>query len=317
MPIPDADWSDFQAFLAIARSGQLARAARRLGVNPTTMGRRLRRLEAALGTTLFEQTRTGQVLTEAGEALLAAVEQMDRAASGITGSGEGEDGLTGTLRIGTPEGFATDFLSPRLAQFQSLHPGLAIDLVSAPGEALSPGRREADVAIVLARPRKGPLVAHKLADYALGLYASADYLAAHGVPRAPADLLEGHRLVGYIPDRLHAPELRYLDEIHPALKASLRAPSITAQHSLIANGAGVGVLPAFMAHADPRLVPVLSDVRLERAFWFVTHEDIRRLPRIRAFRQWLDETVRAGEEVLMPRGARAAPENARKKELPS
>ncbi len=300
MSIPAADWSDYQAFLAIARSGQLAGAARSLGMNPTTIGRRLRRLEAALGTTLFEQTRTGQALTEAGEALLMTVESMDRAAARITPQSEEGEGLTGTLRISTTEGFGIWFLAPHLGRFQAMHPRLGIDLVSSPGEALSPGRREADVAIVLSRPRKGPLVAHKLANYQLGLYATRGYLEAHGYPSKPSDLLEGHTLVGYIPDLLPAPELRYLDEIHPGLKATLRAPSITAQHSFVASGAGIGVLPTFMARADPRIVNVLRDVRLMRAFWFVTHEDIRRLPRITEFRQWLDEIVHAREDVLTP-----------------
>lgn len=300
MSIPSADWSDYQAFLAIARSGQLARAARSLGMNATTVGRRLRRLEASLGTTLFEQTRTGQSLTEAGEALLITVESMDRAASNITVQDAEADGLTGTLRVSTTEGFGTWFLAPHLHRFHALHPRLSIDLVSSSGEALSPGRRESDVAILLARPRKGPLVAHKLANYQLGVYATKSYLEAHGTPRRPADLLEGHTLVGYIPDLLNAPELRYLDEIHPGLKATLRSPSITAQHSFVASGAGIGVLPTFMARADPRIVNVLREVRLMRAFWFVTHEDIRRLPRINEFRQWLDETVHAREDVLTP-----------------
>ncbi|MBT0668597.1 LysR family transcriptional regulator [Novosphingobium profundi] len=300
MSIPTADWSDYQAFLAIARGGQLSRAARSLGMNPTTVGRRLRRLEAALGTTLFEQTRTGQALTEAGENLLMAVESMDRAAARIATPSEEGEGLSGTLRISTTEGFGIWFLAPHLFRFQAKHPRLGIDMVASSGEALSPSRREADVAIVLSRPQKGPLVAHKLANYQLGLYATKGYLETHGWPRRPADLLKGHNLVGYIPDLLHAPELRYLDEIHPGLKATLRSPSITAQHSFVASGAGLGVLPTFMARADPRIVNVLRDVRLMRAFWFVTHEDIRRLPRITEFRQWLDEIVHAREDVLTP-----------------
>lgn len=302
MTISATDWSDFQAFLAIARSGQLAKAALQLGVDPTTVGRRLRRLEASLATTLFEQTRNGQELTEAGEALLTSVEQMASAASRIADrSGSGE-GLTGTLRISASEGFGCWFLARHLPRFQSGNPDLAVDLVASSG-FLSPTRREADVAIMLSRPRKGPLVAHKLSDYTLGLYASADYLAQRKAPRKPADLSEAHALVGYIPDLLYAPELRYLDEIHAGLHATIRSPSITAQHSLVASGGGIGVLPCFMAGHDPRLVPLLPECRITRTFWFVTHQDIRKSPRVTRFRQWLDETVQLGEDVLMPHHA--------------
>jgi DNA-binding transcriptional LysR family regulator len=299
LTIPSIDWSDYQAFLAIARAGQLAGAARALGVDPTTVGRRLRRLEASLGTALFEQTRSGQELTEAGETLLASVEAMASAAGRITEQADGNDGLYGTLRISTSEGFGCWFLARHLPRFQAAHPRLAIDLVASSG-FLSPTRREADVAIMLSRPRTGPLVAHKLSDYTLRLYGTRDYLDAHGTPSRPADLLEGHALVGYIPDLIYSPELRYLDEIQPGLKAAIRSPSITAQHSMIAGGGGLGVLPCFMAETDPRLVAVLPEKRIVRSFWFVTHQDIRKLPRVTAFRQWLDETAAHMEGILKP-----------------
>ncbi|MFK4872456.1 LysR family transcriptional regulator [Novosphingobium sp. ZW T3_23] len=297
--MPSIDWSDYQAFLAIARAGQLAGAARALGVDPTTVGRRLRRLEASLGTALFEQTRSGQDLTEAGEALLSSVEAMASAAGRITEQTEGNDGLYGTLRISTSEGFGCWFLAHHLPLFQTAHPRLAIDLIASSG-FLSPTRREADVAVMLSRPRTGPLVAHKLSDYTLRLYGTQDYLERHGTPTRPADLLDGHALVGYIPDQIYSPELRYLDEIQPGLKAAIRSPSITAQHSLVASGGGLGVLPCFMAETDPRLVPVLRERRIMRSFWFVTHQDIRKLPRVVAFRQWLDETVARMEGILKP-----------------
>lgn len=302
MTMPAADWSNYQAFLAIARAGQLAGAARLLGVDPTTVGRRLRRLEAELGTALFEQTRSGQEMTEAGEALLVSVEEMASAAGRIRDRTDPGDGLTGTLRISTSEGFGCWFLARHLPRFQAANPRLAIDLVASSG-FLSPSRREADVAVMLSRPRTGPLVAHKLSDYTLGIYGSRDYLDRKGVPALAADLLGDHALVGYIPEALYAPELRYLDEIHGGLRATIRSPSITAQLSLVASGAGLGVLPRFMADADPRLVPVLPDCQIERTFWFVTHQDIRKLPRVMQFRQWLDETVRAMEGVLRPQGA--------------
>ena len=293
------DWNDLQAFLAIARAGQLARAATQMGVDATTMGRRLRRLEARLGATLFEQTREGQVLTEAGEALLVRVEAMAQAASGI-GEGAGTAGaLSGSLRISTSEGFGSWFLARQVPAFCATHPGLTLDIVASSG-FLSLSKREADIAVMLSRPKAGPVIARKLADYALRLYAAPAYLAAQGCPQRPAELAQGHRLIGYIPDLLYDPSLRYLDEIHPGLAASLRSSSINAQHRLLAAGAGVGVLPCFMGDADPALVPVLPERRIVRSFWLVTHRDTQNLARIKAGKDWLLDSVQRQRDLLLP-----------------
>jgi len=293
------EWSDYQAFLAIARAGQLARAGHALGVDATTMGRRLRRLEARLGATLFEQTREGQVLTEAGEALLARVEAMAQAASGIVEGGSGAAALSGTLRLSVPEGFGGWFLPRHIERFTSTHPQLTLDLVANSG-LLSLSKREADVAVTLSRPKAGPVIARKLSDYTLRLYASPAYLAAAGTPARPADLAQDRRLIGYIPDLLYDPVLRYLDEIHPALSATLRSSSINAPPPLSAAGAGVGGLPWFIGDADPGLIPVLPDKRIVRSFWLVTHKDTHNLARVRAGRDWLGEAVNMYRDVLIP-----------------
>ncbi len=293
------DWSDFQAFLAIARAGQLARAGVALGVDATTMGRRLRRLEARLGATLFEQTREGQILTEAGEALLLRVEAMAQAVSAIAEGGSGAGGLSGTLRISTSEGFGSWFLAREVPTFAALNPGLTLDIVASSG-FLSLSKREADIAVMLSRPKAGPVISRKLSDYALRLYAAPAYLQQNGAPQRPADLSVDHRLVGYIPDLLYDPSLRYLDEIHPGLIASLRSSSINAQHRLLSGGAGIGVLPCFMGDADPALVPVFPERQILRSFWLVTHKDTQNLARIRAGKDWLLDAVQRQRAVLLP-----------------
>lgn len=293
------DWNDFQAFLAIARAGQLARAGTALGVDATTVGRRLRRLEEKLATTLFEQTREGQVLTEAGEALLERVEAMAQAASAISEGSSGAGGLSGTLRISASEGFGSWILAGQVPAFIAAHPGLTLDIVASSG-FLSLSKREADIAVMLSRPKAGPVLARKLSDYALQLYASPAYLAEHGEPERPANLAQGHRLVGYIPDMLYDPTLRYLDEIHPGLAANLRSSSINAQHRLLAAGAGIGVLPCFMGDADPALVPVFPERRIIRSFWLVTHKDTQNLARIKAGKDWLLDSIQRRREVLLP-----------------
>ncbi|HZU64324.1 MAG TPA: LysR substrate-binding domain-containing protein [Novosphingobium sp.] len=294
----DADWSDYQAFLAIARAGQLAGAGRMMGLNATTIGRRLRRLESRLGTTLFEQTREGQLLTPAGEALLAAVEQMAQAASGVEPASSA-NGPSGSVRISVSEGFGSWIVARHLGDFAKRYPGLAIDLVASNG-FLSPSRREADIAVLLSRPQTGPLIARKLADYALRLYASPAYLAGHAAITGPACLAHGHQLIGYIPDLVYAPELNYLTEIAPDLAASLRSSSILAQHRLLAAGAGIGVLPCFIGDADPALVRVLPDRTITRAFWLVTHKDTHQLQRIRLVTRWLADIVKADARLLAP-----------------
>lgn len=293
------DWSDLQAFLAIARAGQLARAGAAMGVDATTMGRRLRRLEARLGTTLFEQTRQGQDLTEAGEALLGKVEAMARAAAGIGDGETARDSLSGTLRLSVSEGFGTWLVARYLPEFAARHPGLTLDLAASSG-FLSLSKREADIAVTLSRPRVGPVIARKLTDYALRLYASDGYLAERGMPERASDLASGHALVGYIPDLIYAPELRYLDEVVPGLAPRVRSSSINAQHRLIASGAGIGVLPCFIGEGDPALRPVLHQWQICRSFWLVTHKDTHNLARVRAGKDWLLALAQQHRDVLLP-----------------
>lgn len=293
------DWNDYQAFLAVARGGQLSRAAAAMGVDATTIGRRLRRLETRLGATLFELTREGQVLTEAGEALLAEVDAMAQSASRIAEQAGG-DGAQGLLRISLTEGLASTIVTPALKSFIEVHPRLTVDLIASSG-LLSPSKREADLAVTLSRPRAGPLIAGKLSDYTLRLYATRGYLAQNGTPATTADLSRSHRLIGYVPDLLYAPELRYLAEFEPGLSAAVRSPSITAQARMIAAGAGIGVLPCFMGDTDKWLVPVLPERRIVRSFWLVTHKDTHSLARVRAFKDWLTALIARERPRLMPR----------------
>ncbi|PCD03763.1 LysR family transcriptional regulator [Sphingomonas spermidinifaciens] len=282
------DWNDLRIFLAIARGGQIARAARALGVDATTIGRRLRKLERDLGQRLFEQTRDGQALTQAGERLLAQVEAMQAAADAI-GEPGGASGLSGTLRISVSEGFGTWYLSPRIADFAAQHPGLTLDLAANSG-FLSPSKRETDIAILLARPRAGQVVASRLTDYALGFYAAANYLAATGEPRG-LGAVRSRTLVGYVPDLLYAPELRYLKGLGDGLVPRIRSTSINAQAQAIRAGAGLGILPRFIGDADPTLRRIVDEVAIRRTFWLVTHRDNQRLARIEAFKRWIGERV--------------------------
>lgn len=292
------NWNDVRVFVAVAQAGQIGRAAASLRLDPTTLGRRLRRLERHLETTLFERRKEGQVLTEAGETLLAKAEGMAEAARLIDETSTSKSGLSGSLRVSVSEGFGSQFLAPYLGSFARSHPNLVIELVASSG-FLNPSRREADIAVMLSRPKAGPVSCSKLADYALQLYASKDYLDRNGRPRSPHDLVRGHAFVSYVPDLLYAPELHYLDEFHPGLNPQIRSSSINAQHRLVVSGAGIGVLPRFIAEDSGVLEAVCPERSIRRSFWIVTHRDTENLSRVRAGRDWLMECARIGRNRLL------------------
>ena len=291
------DWDDLRYFLAVTRARQLGPAASMLGVDATTVGRRLRRLEIAIGERLFERTREGQILTEAGERLVRHAEAMEQAIAGIDLGGSNLHDVSGLLRVSASEGFGTWFVAHHLGEFTSTYPRVSVDLVANNG-FLNPSRRETDVAILLARPRKGPLVTRKLTDYSLGIYVARTYLDAKG-PIETVDDLGRHTLIGYIPDLLYAPELRYLDEVSSKLSPRIRSSSINAQYRLTAAGAGVSILPCFIGDADPSLARIMPTVNITRTFWLVTHEDNRHLSRIRLFVDWLTNLSVARQNRIM------------------
>ncbi|MDO9369521.1 MAG: LysR family transcriptional regulator [Sphingopyxis sp.] len=293
------DWDRLQYFLLVARHGTLARASAALQVDATTVSRRVSALESALGQTLFERAPSGFVLTAAGRALVPHAEAMAAAAARIHSAGEGGSALSGQLRVSVSEGFGYSFIAPRLAGFVAAHPDLEIDLVASSG-FLNPSRREADMAVLLARPRKGPLITRKLSDYSLGIYAPADRPDWQEAVAAAPLSRTGIPVIGYMPDILYAPELDYLGEIEPGLRATVRSSSILAQRRMIAGGAGVGVLPCFLAAGDPGLVRVRSEQVIARAFWLALHRDVAPQPRIRGFIDWLDTEVHKSRALLVP-----------------
>lgn len=291
------DWNDLRIFLAVARAAQLARAARVLRIDATTVARRIRRLEAARGEILFEQHPDGQRLTASGGRLLVVAEEIERQIARLSPHDDRSGELSGLVRVSASEGFGTWFIAGHLARLSATHPGVSIDLVASNG-FLSPSKRETDVAILLARPRKGPLVTRKLTDYGLRIYASRAYLADHAPVLTPRDLTD-HALIGYIPDFIYAPELHYLADIAPGLEPKLRSSSINAQYRLVRSGAGIGVLPCFIGSADPALTTILPEVHIQRSFWIATHRDTRNLPQIRHFVDWLIALTRDHSDLLL------------------
>jgi DNA-binding transcriptional LysR family regulator len=275
------NWDDVRIFLAVARAGQILGAARRLGLNHATVSRRIAALEAALGARLFRRMTTGSELTTAGERFLGVAERMeaDMIAARADLADEGDD-LAGPVRIGAPDGFGVAFLAPRLGELTARHRELSIQLVPVP-RSFSLSRREADIAITVERPTEGRLVASKLVDYSLGLYASRTYCEKHGLPETPA-ALAGHRLVGYVDDLVITPTLDYAGEFWRDWKAGYAVSSALGQVEAVRAGAGIGILHTFIARGLPDLVPVPAAPPIRRAYWLVYHESVRPLRRVQA-----------------------------------
>jgi len=284
-------WDDLRFFLSVARAGQIGKAAPGLKADPTTVSRRIRRLERDIGQTLFVQNQGGQKLTPAGTALLARAEAMEHAVSGVDAADAGDP--SGLVRVSTSEGFGTWVIARELPHFAALYPGITVDLTASNG-FLNPTKRETDLAIMLHRPRRGPLMVRRLTDYTLSLYASRGYLAgSEEVARAS---LHRHRLIGYVPEQIYAPELDYFAELDPGREADLRSTSINAQYLMCLADGGLAILPDFIAAQDDGLVRVLPDFSLRRSFWLAIHRDVRNIARVAHFTDWLGEMVirRAG-----------------------
>ena len=273
------NWDDVRVFLAVARAGQILGAARRLELNHATVSRRVAALEESLKTKLFRRLTTGSELTEAGERFFVIAERMeaDMIAARAEIAGEGDE-IAGTVRIGAPDGFGVAFLAPRLGELTALHRDLSIQLVPVP-RSFSLSRREADIAITVERPTEGRLVAAKLVDYSLGLFASRTYAEENGLPSSPGELTR-HRLVGYVGDLTVSPSLDYAAEFDPAWDARFQVSSAIGQTEAVRAGAGIGILHTFIARMHDDLVPVAAAPPIRRAYWLVYHESVRPLRRV-------------------------------------
>jgi DNA-binding transcriptional LysR family regulator len=198
--------------------------------------------------------------------------------------------LTGTVRIGAPDGFGTSFLAPRLAPLAERYPDLDLQLV-ATARLFSLSKREADIAISLSMPKEGRIVGRRLLDYGLGLYAAPSYLDRSPEITSRHDLSQ-HRFVGYIEELLFTPELDYLPQVSPRISARFRSANLIAQLNATLAGFGIAVLPHFMAMEHPELRPVLPDeISITRTFFMLMHADSKDLARIRAVADYICEIV--------------------------
>ncbi|MEX0346600.1 MAG: LysR family transcriptional regulator [Rhizobiaceae bacterium] len=291
------NWDDLKIFLAVARAGQLLGAAKRLGLNHATVARRVTALEQATGGLLFHRQTSGSTLTSAGERLLEIAERIEAEINGAQAAvAPAEAAIAGTVRIGAPDGFGVAFLAPHLAGLTEKHPSLQVQLVPVP-RSFSLSRHEADIAITVDRPSEGRLVASKLVDYSLQLFASKTYAARHGKPQTAENLSE-HRLVGYVSDLVINPSLDYASEFSAEWSASFQISSTIGQVEAVRAGAGIGILHSFIGRAHDDLIALDLFEPVRRAYWIVYHESARSLPQIRAAVSFIQQTVSANREIF-------------------
>lgn len=284
------NWDDVRIFLAVARTGQILAASKRLGLNHATLSRRLTSLEEALKTRLFVRRTNGCELTEEGGRFLVSAERMEAEMLDVQASlGRVDAAISGTVRIGAPDGFGVSFLAPRLGRLTALHPELKIELVPVP-RSFSLSQREADIAITIERPEQGRLVFSKLTDYSLGLYASKGYVEEHGRPDT-VEALKTHRRIGYVEDLIFSPSLNFTGEVMRDWDASFAISSAIGQTEAVRSGAGIGILHDYIARGDADLVRLLPDVSIRRSYWTAFHENARQLARVKTVVEFLQETV--------------------------
>lgn len=294
------EWDDLRFFLAVAREGTLTGAARRLRTDHTTVGRRIRGLEEGLVAKLFDRHTTGYTLTPLGDALLQHAERMEAVAISAQATIEEINRpMSGLVRIGATDGFGTYFIAPRLGKLSNLYPSLEIQLLAMP-RIFSLSRREADLSIGLAQPEEGRLYSRKLMDYELGVYASTGYLDGSKAIRKIEDL-SSHPFVSYVDELLYAKELNYVPRVDPAIRPKIKSSNPIAQLKAIVSGFGLGIMPCFMADPEPLLQRVLAEeIVLRNTFWLITHEDLRRLSRVRAVADFIYNEVNADRALFLP-----------------
>jgi DNA-binding transcriptional LysR family regulator len=284
------NWDDARLFLAVGRNRQFLAASRYLGINQATLSRRVSTLERAVGSKLLIRSTSGCQLTEAGKKLLVSLERAEgEILSGFEGMAHRDADLSGTVRIGAPDGFGVGFLASRLGTLDEEYPNLKIELVPVP-RGFSLSQREADIAIMVGRPEKGRLVVRKLADYSLGLYASPDYLNKAGRPKQSGEL-NRHRLIGYVDDLIYAPSLDYTHEFCRTWRSSVAISSAAGQFEAAKSGAGIAILHDYLVRNEAGLEAVLPDLKIERSYWLAVHESQRDLTRIEAVSNFLVNLV--------------------------
>jgi DNA-binding transcriptional LysR family regulator len=302
------DWGNLRFFLELARSGGLARAAQRLGVDRNTVARRVGTLEEELGLALFERGPQGWTRTTAGDELAQLAGRVEENVLAIARHADARDpAIEGAVRLTTATHISAHLLAPAIPALRERHPALVLE-VAADARAFDLTRREADLALRLGRPQAAGLVTRKLSDVAYRLYASPSYLAGR---KGPVDF-ERDAFVGFEETMVRVPQERWLARLGPVRRVVYRCNSTASLHAAARAGVGVAVLPRFVADGDPGLVVIGAPEPIPpHELWLLVHGDLRRTPRVRAVIDWVDELIERARPALCGTAPPGAPPASR------
>lgn len=290
------DWDKLRIFHMVAKAGSFTHAGESLNLSQSAVSRHISSFEEDLGITLFHRHARGLILTEQGELLFQTSTEIFTKMMAIEGQlSDARDTTDGELSVTLPEFLGTSWLGPHVGDFHRAHAEIELSLLL-DDRIFNLGLREADAAVRLYKPEQSELIQRHLADINFVACASKDYLAANGTPKKLGDL-QRHTVIGY-PDQALVP---YKNPNHLFEQAGIpitknrnmiRMNSISTIRQAIRSGAGVGVLPKFMANNLPDIVPLLPDVKIPSVdMFFVYPEDRRHSKRIAIFRDFLVDLV--------------------------
>lgn len=292
------DWNDVQVFLAIARGGSLAAAARTLKVNHSTVFRRLNAFEDALGVRLFERMQSGYVLTPEGEAIRGEAEAVEGNVIALERKIAGRDfALRGDIRMTTPHGLAVGFVAQYLPDFIARHPGIRIEIAASDAD-FDLNRREADIALRATSQPPEHLVGRQVASLCWWVFASPSYVERMGRPSGMDDLAQ-HRVIGADAAFQRLPVFSWLARHLPDDAIIARCGDLDTMAALAGEGVGLALLPSDQHNPRlQRLFPV--EPRFSGQLWLLTHPDLRHVARIRTFMDFLAERLRNDPRLSEP-----------------
>jgi DNA-binding transcriptional LysR family regulator len=299
------DWDDCRVFLAVARAGTLSAAARRLGVDQSTVGRRLSALEEATSARLFDRTPEGFLLTASGEAMLQDAEGIEASVDRIERRLMGQDARPeGVVRLATSDSLAAWFLIPRLPAFHARQPKVEIELVTGT-PAVDLARREADISLRLSKPAQPNLIARCVGSAEWAVYGSKAYFKSNGRPIVGEEL-GAHTVVGFDEQLKSTLGARWLAANAARSPVALRSNSLLTIAAGVVAGLGLSPLPCLFGECEPALDRAFDATIGAHEIWLVVHPDVRTSARVRAVIDFLCEVVNAEVALLTGRNAQKA-----------
>ncbi len=288
------DWSDLRFVLAVARAGSALRAAHALGVNQTTVTRRITQLEAAVGGTLFERRQSGYHATPLGARMTAVAERIEDEVIALESAISAEQRqLSGRVRLTTSEALASQLVAPLLPDFRKQHSGILVELF-ADDRRFDLARGDADIALRTgSRPDGAGIVARRLPNVAWSVYCSRSYANEHGAPDS-IEALNGHPILGMHGALAERPPALFLTRAAPGSKVSARSNSLGNLVSALKGGLGIAMLPCLIGDVDAELLRCLPPVEeVESEMWLIVREEVRSERHVRAFADYLAAQIQA------------------------